>query len=355
MNKQTDELDPRLADFLNEMQTIPARDPQMAARTRSKFLNQAVSLSEERRHSNKWKLFLPRMVRFSANLITSTLMLAGLLVGVTYAAQDDLPNQPLYQVKLATERARLWFSDDPATDVEILMEVAQTRTAEVVALSEQGVVPDNALVVQAQENIQQSVQIAASLDMGARANTLQKIHSQLIAQQRLVNEAREETCKQCGSVIQETNEMLQAQLGRVESDMLMTRPPDPPDDPPQDEGLSVTAEPAEETAEEPTEAPAPEPTEEPTLDQAQDGGQGQYQQAEEDDRDGKGANQVESEPKATKVPAETEAPGMSSTEVPVTEEPVITPPELPTPEPISTPDVTPLDGSGTGSEVQSAP
>ncbi|MDO9300655.1 MAG: hypothetical protein Q7T89_04690, partial [Anaerolineales bacterium] len=55
---KNDQLDPRLIDLLDELKSVPARDPRTAARGKNKFLAEAVSISENRRHSI-WTIFLP--------------------------------------------------------------------------------------------------------------------------------------------------------------------------------------------------------------------------------------------------------------------------------------------------------
>ena len=78
------------------------------------------------------------------NLIISTLVIAGLLFGggaTVAAAQNDLPNEPLYQIKLVSEDANVWLAHDPTMKIEMLMEQAQTRTEEMAALASAGMRP----------------------------------------------------------------------------------------------------------------------------------------------------------------------------------------------------------------------
>ena len=94
------------------------------------------------------------------NLIVSALVIVGLLFGgnaTVAAAQDDLPTRRLYQVKLLSEDAQLWFNTDPAAEVDLLMQQAQTRTQEMAALNEQGVTPPDALMTRTQDRIHQAL------------------------------------------------------------------------------------------------------------------------------------------------------------------------------------------------------
>jgi len=135
--KQDDKLDPRLAALLDEIKPASARNPQAAARARSRFIAQAVSASEERRH-NWWTTIFQQKEKFAMNMLMSALVILGLLFGgsaTVSAAQDDLPNQPLYQLKLMSEDAKVWLASNPGLKIEMLMEQVQTRTEEMAALT----------------------------------------------------------------------------------------------------------------------------------------------------------------------------------------------------------------------------
>jgi uncharacterized membrane protein YgcG len=220
--KQDDKLDPRLAALLDEIKPASARDPQAAARARSRFLAQAVSASEERRH-NWWTTIFQQKEKFAMNLIMSALVVLGLLFGgsaTVSAAQDDLPTQPLYQIKLASEDARVWFTSDPIMKIEILMKQAQTRTEEMAALASAGVTPPIELITRTQDRIQQALQLTATLDNASMAAALEQIRAHLQSQEQLMIQLQDGTCTGCDPILQQTREMLRTQLGQVESDLV---------------------------------------------------------------------------------------------------------------------------------------
>ena len=75
------------------------------------------------------------------NAILSILVIAGLLFGggaTVNAAQDDLPNEPLYMVKTWTEDFSLKFQDNQEERVARLMDLAQIRIQEMTRLAEIG-------------------------------------------------------------------------------------------------------------------------------------------------------------------------------------------------------------------------
>ena len=256
-----DELDPRLVELLDELKSVPERDFRAAARGKNEFLAEAVSLSEMRRHSGWTTIFQPKE-KFAMNLIVSVLVVAGLLFGsgaTVAAAQDALPTDALYQVKLLSEDAQLWLNSDPAAEVELLMQQARTRTQEMAALDEQGVVPPAALVTRTRDRINQAFEVASTLDETEVTDTLVQIRDQLQTQDRLLSQLQDGSCTDCEPTLDQTRDMLRDQLRQVEDGLV---------DPlgfiyrHRNQNGMPTPEPTEvPVTEEPTEVPA---TEEPT-------------------------------------------------------------------------------------------
>lgn len=220
--KQDDKLDPRLAALLDEIKPASARNPQAAARARSRFVAQAVSASEERRH-NWWTTIFQQKEKFAMNMIMSALVVLGLLFGgsaTVSAAQDDLPNQPLYQLKLMSEDAKVWLASDPGLKIEMLMEQVQTRTEEMAALTMAGITPPAELTIRTQERIQQALHIASSLDDASMVVAMEQIRTHLQTQEQLMIRLQDGSCTECEPILQQTREMLHNQLGQIESDLI---------------------------------------------------------------------------------------------------------------------------------------
>ncbi|MCA1900473.1 MAG: DUF5667 domain-containing protein [Chloroflexi bacterium] len=212
------ELDPRLAELLNELKSAPERNSRAALRGKNKFLAEAVSLSESRRHSG-WKIIFHLKEKFAMNLIVSVLVIAGLLFGggaTVSAAQDALPTDALYPIKLLSEDAQLWLNGDPAAEIELLLQQAQTRTQEMAALEEKGVIPPQALTTRAQERIHQALEVAATLEETKVADTLLQIRDRLQTQDRLLSQLQDGTCAGCEPALDQTRDMLREQLRLVE-------------------------------------------------------------------------------------------------------------------------------------------
>lgn len=219
--KKNDDLDPRLAALLDELKPASIRDPKAATRARSRFLAQAVSASEEQRH-NWWTTIFQQKEKFAMNILMSVLVVLGLLFGgsaTVSAAQDDLPTQPLYQIKLMSEDTKVWLTSDPAMKIEMLLDQAQTRTEEMAALTLAGVTPPADLAIRTQDRIHQALQLTATLDEPAMLATLEQIRTHLQTQDQLMSQLQDGTCAACEPILLQTREMLHAQLVEVESSL----------------------------------------------------------------------------------------------------------------------------------------
>jgi hypothetical protein len=216
-----DQLDPRLIGLLDELKPVPGRNPQAAARARSRFLAEAVSASENRRHS-WWTTIFQQKEKFTMNLIISILVIAGLLFGggaTVAAAQNDLPTEPLYQIKLVSEDASIWLAHDPSMKIEMLMEQAQTRTEEMVALASAGIIPPTGLATRMQDQIQQALQLTTTLDDAEMAASLDQIRIHLQTQDQLMSQLQDGNCTECEPILRQTRDMLRTHLGQVEGDL----------------------------------------------------------------------------------------------------------------------------------------
>jgi hypothetical protein len=211
--------DQRVAILLDELKLIPERDSRAATRGKNRFLAEAVSLSEAQRRNWWTRNFQPGR-KFATNLIASILVIAGLLFGsgaTMVSAQSALPTDTLYPVKLFTEDAQLWLNNDPVTEVDLLMQQAQTRTEEITALNSQGVTPPAELTMRAQDRIEQALQVASTLDETEVPETLSQIRDRLQDQDHLLYQSQGKPCGNCEPILEQTRDMLKIHLGEVQN------------------------------------------------------------------------------------------------------------------------------------------
>lgn len=216
--KDQNELESVVKEWLEEIKPVPPRNPQSASRGRALFLNKAVSASALPRQKGWISIF--RKERYAMNAILSILVAAGLLFGggtAVSAAQDDLPNEPLYAVKIWTEDLSLQFQDAPEEKVERLMDLTQTRIQEMIRLSEEGEPIPDQVTLRLEQHIRQALQLCADMDDPTLERALLRIRDQLQQQDRDMERLQLRTQDQ---LLTQTRAMIQERLRLVEDGLL---------------------------------------------------------------------------------------------------------------------------------------
>jgi hypothetical protein len=213
------ELELKIRERLEEIKPVPVRDSNAAYRARMQFLAMAVSANEEGRHKEWSSIF--RKERFAMNVMISILVIAGLLLGggaTVSAAQDDLPNEPLYSLKLWSEDLSLQFRNEPEQKVERLMELAQVRIQEMTRLVDgDQAVPDQTRL-RLEQHIHEALQLCSNLDDPALDTTLLQIRNRLQEQDRDMERLQLHTPQD--AQLAQTRTMLQQRLQLVEAGLL---------------------------------------------------------------------------------------------------------------------------------------
>lgn len=220
--KNQDKLESLLRKNMEELKDVPARNPHAAARTRAQFLARAVSASEVHRHK-KW-MFTFRKENFAMNLIISTLVIAGLLFGggaTVRAAQDDLPNEPLYAVKMWSEETRLQFQNNPQDKADYLMTMAQTRIEEMAQLVADGEPIPEETPILLQQHIQQALQLCTNTEDATCDQTMLQIRDRLREQDHLMQQLLIDAPEDAQPILLRTRDMLRTQLQLVEDGLLL--------------------------------------------------------------------------------------------------------------------------------------
>lgn len=180
---------------LRNMNDIPIRDPQKRSKGKSRFLSQAyeirktVPLSQEQRPVF-WNNTLNRKER---KMTYATIMLIFALVfggsgGVVYAAQESMPEDALYGVKLISEDVRDTLTFEQQSKVNLALAFANRRVEEMKALIEDGNTPPESLVARYQQQINLAFQYAAGLSDEAVEPAFLQIRTQLQQQDRTMEQ-----------------------------------------------------------------------------------------------------------------------------------------------------------------------
>ena len=216
MKPNDPELD--LISQVKELKSAPARDPQAAARGRARFLaeasqlREAASLRKNQRHT-VWNLIFRKENPIMKTAMSALLVLLLFASATTvFAAQNDLPTEPLYGVKTLSEDAGLWLTTDPASKLERLVELAQLRVQEMTTLAEQGETIPAQVVERLRLHIETALQLAAGQNDEAMQASLLRIRSQLQAQEQAMTQLQTHASGNTQPALEQARVMTQEQL-----------------------------------------------------------------------------------------------------------------------------------------------
>lgn len=157
------------------------------------------------------------------NMIVSILVIAGLLFGggaTVNASQNDLPNEPLYGLKLWSEDLSLQFQNDPEQKVERLMDLSQARVQEMTRLVDTNQAVPDQLRQRLQDHIQQALQICATLDDPLMDRTLLQVRDRLQQQDRDMEQLQLHANQDEQPILLQTRTMLRQRLQLVDEGLL---------------------------------------------------------------------------------------------------------------------------------------
>jgi Domain of unknown function (DUF5667) len=226
MNPRDDSLDPRLQDKLNRFKATPARNAQAAARGRANFLaraeplRQAVPPAALGRRTG-WLNLFQRKERFSMSTLTALLMALVVALGgsgaTVYAAQNALPTDSLYPVKILSEDLQVGLTEDSEARANLLLNQANRRLGEIAALEAKGVPPTEPVVARQQQQIETALQIAAGMDNATMTRELLRTRTMLRDQLREADKLQSQSSGQSLQIMARVREMLTARLALVEA------------------------------------------------------------------------------------------------------------------------------------------
>jgi len=215
----TNNFDPNLISKLRELKNVSTRNPQAAARGRAQFLAEASQLREtasnrkSQRH-NGWSLIFRKETPAMKTLISAltTLLLVFASATTVFAAQNDLPTEPLYGIKTLSEDASLWLTNDPASKLDRLMELAQVRTYEMAVLIEQGETIPEQVAQRLNLHIETALQLAAGQGDEEMQGSLLQIQSQLQTQEQVMTQLQTNASENGQPALEQARVRTQEQL-----------------------------------------------------------------------------------------------------------------------------------------------
>lgn len=157
------------------------------------------------------------------NMMIAVLMIAGLLFGggaTVNAARDDLPNEPLYAVKLWSEELSLQIQNDPDRKIDRLMDLAEIRIQEMTRLTDAGIAVPDQERQRLEQHIHQALQLCSTMDDAALDKTLLQIRDRLQQHDRAMDQLQLHAAEDSQLILAQTRSMLRQQLRLVEEGLL---------------------------------------------------------------------------------------------------------------------------------------
>jgi hypothetical protein len=206
-----------ITEWLEAIRPVQPRNTQAAQRNRARFLSQAVSASELHRHKG-WK-FIFRKEQFAMKVLMSFFVIASLLFGggaTVSAAQNDLPDEPLYGLKLWSEDFGLQFQNNSEERVERLLDLARVRVQEMTQLNDDGRAVPDPVRLRFEQHIQQALEICSTMDDPAMDRTLLQLRDQLRERDQDMERLQLRVHQGSEPVLEQTREMLRRRLQLVD-------------------------------------------------------------------------------------------------------------------------------------------
>jgi hypothetical protein len=145
---------PEIEKYFHSIQVVPDRNPALAGDGKRAFLEQAartkaaVSPEADSRLKGQTGTGKERIAMWK--LAGALLVAAGLVFGAggttAVSAQEAMPEDGLYPVKLWTEDVRLWASGDPLSKMDLALLFADRRMEELVHLADAGLPAEEAVL-----------------------------------------------------------------------------------------------------------------------------------------------------------------------------------------------------------------
>jgi len=156
---------------------------------RQRFLAEAARLRAESRGNPLWlplRRQRPAGVMKLAAALAVIAILFVVVLGARQAVAASLPGQPLYGVKLATERIQLALTVQPESRAALQQALAKERLDEIVALMERKQEIDSSVSARAIRQLGQALAASAQLQDSAAVQALQQLAEAIQQQERVM-------------------------------------------------------------------------------------------------------------------------------------------------------------------------
>ncbi|MEA3440210.1 MAG: DUF5667 domain-containing protein [Chloroflexota bacterium] len=220
---------------------VPERSQEATFEGRALFLEQARALRMEKSPDSPVSVALPlrlkgwinnfqerfhnpivlRKERFSMLATLTTLLVTlGILFGgagaTVYAAQDSLPNEVLYELKVISEDLRLNLTRDPDEQLNLALEYTNERMQEMASLWNDGEPIPPQTATRYQEQLSYALQLAAQFDDADMIQAAQQIRSTLEQQERVMTKLTTNAPDMVDPVMNQIRELIRERIRMVD-------------------------------------------------------------------------------------------------------------------------------------------
>lgn len=203
------EIEPELMKKLTILKISAKRDPEKEKKARAAFLQEAqvlsasVTVPQKQRH-NGWTNFIQSLVTFRKeqnpmlNILATIILVVTLVFGgggvAVAAAENSLPETPLYGFKLWMEDARWSITTRPESQYELSLENTNQRAEEARLVLQTGKSLPDSFANAYQNQVEQTIQAALNLPENQVVQALEQIRTHLQNQERALDHILPENC-----------------------------------------------------------------------------------------------------------------------------------------------------------------
>jgi len=218
-----------VTNLLRKLEPIAFGPPTDFDSARNKFIKQVQMLPQHatnqhpQRHTGLSKrTWLPgsRKGLKPANIILSVFLAAMITLGggasAVFASQDTTPEDFLYPVKILSEDVQLALNTDPAEEVDLLMQFANERTAELQELIDEGALIPNGLTDRLGKHMLLALNNAAMLNAAELSGSLARIQTQIQHQLYIMEKIQYKTNPQNENALQKAKQIMQEHQNQVQ-------------------------------------------------------------------------------------------------------------------------------------------
>lgn len=148
---------------------------------------------------------------FGTILLIFSMLLGGSSVTVA-AAQNSLPEQSLYNVKLLSEQVWTNLQTTPESEFDLALALEGRRASEIEQLLESGVAPTEEVLTRFQAQIDEAIRLALNLSQDQAALAFQQMKVQLQTQDQAMQQIRLNSNANTQAVLFQALEMMQNRL-----------------------------------------------------------------------------------------------------------------------------------------------